>query len=153
ARSAKGELDAALADYDEALRLNPPDRGAYIGDRGIAWFQKEEFDKAEADLTEAIRLEPKMNRFYTYRASCRQRSGDFDKATADLNEAVRLAPPDYFAVEDRARIWLALKQFDKSRADFADARRLNPKLGGLPENSVAWTLATHPDARFRDGTK
>ena len=55
---AKGQLDEAIADYSEAIRLNPKFVRAYYN-RGIAWNAKGESDKAIADYNEAIRLNPK----------------------------------------------------------------------------------------------
>ena len=54
----KGEYDKAIADYNEAIRLDPLDAHAYYR-RGVAWTLKDEYDKAIADYTEAIRLDPK----------------------------------------------------------------------------------------------
>ena len=53
-----GEYDRAIADYSEAIRLNPKDPAAY-NNRGNAYSRKGEYDRAIADLNEAIRLDPK----------------------------------------------------------------------------------------------
>ncbi len=53
----KGEFDKALADCDEAIRLNPKHAMAHTN-RGATWHKKGRYDKALADLDEAIRLEP-----------------------------------------------------------------------------------------------
>ena len=54
----KKEYDKAIADYTEAIRLDPKFVIAYYN-RGVAWRKKKECDKAIADYTEAIRLDPK----------------------------------------------------------------------------------------------
>ena len=54
---AKGDLDRALADYTEAIRLNPRDALAY-NNRGLLWREKGDVDRAIADLTDAIRIDP-----------------------------------------------------------------------------------------------
>src|SRR3954451_17544471 len=53
----KGEHDRAIADYDEAIRLNP-DQAFTYANRGAAYRLKGEYDRAIADLSEAIRLKP-----------------------------------------------------------------------------------------------
>src|SRR5664279_4983909 len=53
----KGELDHAIADYSEAIRLDPKVAiGLY--NRGIVWRAKGDIGRAIADYSEAIRLDP-----------------------------------------------------------------------------------------------
>ena len=51
------DYDRAIADFTEAIRLDPKDDWAYYY-RAQSWNAKGEYDKAIADLTEAIRLDP-----------------------------------------------------------------------------------------------
>jgi len=51
-----GDLPAALADFDLAIRRDPNFEGAYI-DRGITLYRMHEFDRAFADVAQAIRIE------------------------------------------------------------------------------------------------
>jgi tetratricopeptide (TPR) repeat protein len=53
----KEEFDKAIADFDEAVRLNPNDAVSYCN-RGAAWRAKKELDKALVDFNEAIRIDP-----------------------------------------------------------------------------------------------
>jgi tetratricopeptide (TPR) repeat protein len=55
AYESKGEHDKAIADYTEAIRLNPRDADARHG-RGLAYQKKGDRVKAEADFTEAKKL-------------------------------------------------------------------------------------------------
>jgi tetratricopeptide (TPR) repeat protein len=55
---AKGEYDKVIADYNEAIRLDPKLVRAFVN-RGSAWLIKGDNDKAIADYDEAIRLDPK----------------------------------------------------------------------------------------------
>src|SRR6202035_3713353 len=52
----KWRFDQAVADFTEAIRLNPKLSEAYAG-RGFAYLRKGEPQKAITDLTEAIRLD------------------------------------------------------------------------------------------------
>ncbi len=54
---ARGNADRALADFNEAIKLDPNAAGAFFG-RGITYFIKKDYDHAIADYTEKIRLDP-----------------------------------------------------------------------------------------------
>ena len=69
----KGEYDKAIADFTEAIRLNPKNANAY-SKRGEAYMAKHDYDKCIADCTEAIRLDPKDARAYTIEALCTGRN-------------------------------------------------------------------------------
>jgi tetratricopeptide (TPR) repeat protein len=53
----KGHLDRAIADFSEAIRLNPLLASAYH-DRGVAYRAKGDQRRAIADHADAIRLDP-----------------------------------------------------------------------------------------------
>ena len=55
----KQELDKALSEYDEAIRLDPKNGMAFSG-RGAASTEKGEFAMAIAFFDEAIRLDPQI---------------------------------------------------------------------------------------------
>jgi Flp pilus assembly protein TadD len=50
--AAKRDLDRAIADHSEAIRLAPKNAERY-SNRGIEYYGKGEFDSAIADLNEA----------------------------------------------------------------------------------------------------
>ena len=55
----KGDNDRAIADYTEAIRLDPKYANAY-NNRGVSLqADKGDYDRAIADYNEAIRLDPK----------------------------------------------------------------------------------------------
>ena len=88
---AKGDADKAIADYSEAIRLNPQDLGSY-GNRAFALLRKGETEKAIADGNEMIRLDPKNPAGYSDRGLAWLAQGNFGKALEDCREAVRLDP-------------------------------------------------------------
>ncbi len=53
----KGAVDRAIADLDEAIRLDPLYARAYV-ERGLAFQDKGDLERAIADHSEAIRREP-----------------------------------------------------------------------------------------------
>ena len=54
----KGDNDRAIADYSEAIRLNPKFADAFAN-RAWAYLSKKDADSAIADFTRAIELNPK----------------------------------------------------------------------------------------------
>ena len=84
----KGDLDRAIQDYSQAIKLNDKLAAAY-NNRGVAYDRKGEYDRAISDYEQAIKLkpspEPYFNRGNTYLAK-----GQYDHAIDDFNQALRL---------------------------------------------------------------
>ena len=87
----KGEFDKAIADYNEAIRLDPKHATTYYN-RGLTYGKKGDHDKAIADFTEAIRLNPKDAEAYYSRGCTYGEKGDHDKAITDYTAAIRINP-------------------------------------------------------------
>jgi tetratricopeptide (TPR) repeat protein len=122
----KGDSDAAIAAFTEAIRLDPKLANAY-SDRGVAYEGKGEIDKAIADYTEAIRLDPKTALAYYNRGIAYARKGDLDKAIADYTEVIRLNPKLAQAYSNRAAAYEKKGENAKAEADFAEAEKLGYK--------------------------
>ena len=87
----RGDLDRAIADYDQAIRLDPKYEYAYAN-RGAAWATKGGLDRAMADFDPAVRLDPKDAEAYYNRGLAWKAKDDLDRAIADFDQAVRLGP-------------------------------------------------------------
>ena len=87
----QGDHDRALADYNEAIRLNPKNSIAY-NNRGNAYDDKGDLAHAIADYNEAIRLNPKYDQAYENRGVAYLYSGNLAKALADVSQASKLDP-------------------------------------------------------------
>ena len=59
AHKARGELDQAIADYSESIRLDPRNAFVFV-DLGVTHENKGELEQAIADYSEAIRINPKV---------------------------------------------------------------------------------------------
>ena len=119
-----GDIDSAIADYEEELRLESST--AAYNNRGVAWDSKKEYDKAIADYNEAARLDPKNAVPYKNRGDTWRKKGDYDRALADYDKAIHLAPKSADAFNGAA--WL--------RATCVDERYRNGnKAVGLATNA------------------
>jgi tetratricopeptide (TPR) repeat protein len=88
----KGQFDRAIADFDEAIRLNPSADAFY--NRGNAYAELGQHDRAIADFDKAIRLNPKSVAAIEKRAAViamkSGRGGEQSSAIADADAAIRL---------------------------------------------------------------
>jgi lipoprotein NlpI len=137
----KGDLDRAIADLNQAIRLDPKFALAY-SNRGLAWEDKGEFDRAIADYDEAIRLDPKLALAYSNRGLVWYRKGELDRALADYDEAIRLDPKFAQAYYNRGVVWRDKGELDRALTDYTEALELNP----LPK------AATHVNVWVERGT-
>jgi tetratricopeptide (TPR) repeat protein len=70
----KGDLDRAMADYDQAIALDAKLAAAY-NNRGLAYHNKGNLDHAIADFSAAIALDPKDAKAYNNRGFvCKQKA-------------------------------------------------------------------------------
>ena len=148
--SDKKEYDIAIADYKEAIRLDPQNESAFIS-RGLAWKNKKEFDKAIADFNEAIRLDPQDTTAFNNRGTAWLGKQEYDKAIADFNEAIRLDPQDAFAFNNRGIAWNDKEEYNKALADFNEAIRLDPQNATVFVNrGIGWRKKKEYDKALAD---
>jgi tetratricopeptide (TPR) repeat protein len=147
----KGEYDKAIADFSEAIKLDPTSPSAFQN-RGLAKLRKNDYENAIEDYNAAIRLDPGNPVLYYNRGSAYYTMRKHDKAIADFNEALRLDPKSAGAYTYRGNTWHSLRDYEKASVDLDEAIRLDPKLAWA-YNGRAWIWATCPDAKFRDGKR
>jgi tetratricopeptide (TPR) repeat protein len=146
----KHALDAAVRDFNEAVRLAPMNPSVYIH-RGFAFEEAKDYESAIADFNEAIRLEPTNATAYANRGCIWGIRREDDKALADFNEAIRLEPARATAYYNRGAIWGRKKEFEKALADFNEAVRLNPADAKLHNNRGAvWSMLKEYDKARAD---
>jgi tetratricopeptide (TPR) repeat protein len=120
----KGEIDRAIADYSEAIKL-VPNYGRRYYRRGLAYSQKGDFDRAIADYNTAIRIEPDFAEAYVFRAFAHHAKGNYDLAIADYDALLRIQPEDA-ALARYGRGIAKLRKGDKAsgEADIAAAKAI-----------------------------
>jgi tetratricopeptide (TPR) repeat protein len=103
AHVAKRDFDRAIADYNQAIVINPTEAD-YLNARAGAYEGKNDLARAMADYDKAIQLNPKSVYAYNNRGASFQRKGDFARASADYGEVTRLQPNNADAWA--ARCWV-----------------------------------------------
>jgi tetratricopeptide (TPR) repeat protein len=147
-----GEYEKAIADCNEALRLDPNSTAGF-NNRGNAWTAKKEYDKAIADYSAAIRIEPKCAIYWVGRGIALTEKGEFKAALSDFDEALRLDPKHQTAYFGRGKAWHLQNQLDKAIADYGVALSLNPDAAASYNRGHAWQEKREFDKAIADFTE
>jgi lipoprotein NlpI len=153
AERSKHMFDAAVADYGEAIRLNPEYAFSYNG-RGLIWQSKGKLERAIADFDEAIRLNPKYPKTYNNRGRAWLSKGELDRAIGDFNEAIALEPKYSLAYFDRGLTWWSKGELQLAIGDFSEAIALEPDYAFAYFNrGVTWRAKGEVDRAIYDFNK
>lgn len=123
-RMRERNIDRALDDYAQAIRLQP-DFALAFATRGFAWqYEKRDLDRAITDFNEALRLDSASASFFYYRGTAWLDKGEFDRAIADFDQAIRLRPDFAIAWRDRGKARQAKGDHAGGATDLAEAERI-----------------------------
>lgn len=113
----------AIADFNQALEINPNDAQAYHN-RGIARFKLGETQGSIEDFTQALRLNPDYAEAYVGRGNAYCKLRDNQGAIIDYTQILRLSPNDAKTYYNRGVAYS--KVGDKQRAieDYQKALKL-----------------------------
>ncbi len=121
----KNDFDTAIADYNQAISLDPNDAIAY-NNRGLAYKQKREYDRALTDFDKAISLNSRYANAYINRGSTWHDKGDLDRAITDYSSGLQYNPKDALAYRNRARAYVRKEDYDNAIADYSSKIRIEP---------------------------
>jgi tetratricopeptide (TPR) repeat protein len=176
-RLASNEYDQALADFNEAIRLQASYTPAYAA-RAQAWAKKHYRDREIADYDEAIRrdpnnpayrvaraeawsaqgmhyedalrMEPNNPSFWVSRGNEWRRDLKLDDAIADYTRALQIDPRYAAAFIARGNTWKQRRSFDRAIQEFSELIRIDPQ-NALAHMTLARILATCHENQFRNG--
>jgi tetratricopeptide (TPR) repeat protein len=126
ARFDSGSAADAVADFTEAMRVDPAEPASYYG-RSQAYQQLGEHERALADLNEVLRLEPESPVAYANRAVVYNYLQRSEEAFADAEMSIRLDPGNAAAYCTRGRVFAEQGNFDDALDDFSTCIRLDPE--------------------------
>jgi Flp pilus assembly protein TadD len=147
--ASRGDLDGAMLEFREAIRLNSTHAGAGTN-LGLALLSKGDQKGAGAEFEKVIRLDPTYAPAHHGLGLVLTGKKDVDGAIAEFRAAARLDPKNANARNTLA-VALRVKDVDGAIAEYREAIRLDPK-HDLAHGNLAWLLATGPD-RVRDGVQ
>jgi lipoprotein NlpI len=124
AHSAKGDHAAAIADYDEAIKLAPKNARIY-NNRGTSRSDAGELDRAIADFSEAIKQDKRFASAYFNRANAHAAKGETKPALADYTDAIKFNRRNVNAYIARGALLLAAGETANARVDMKLALALD----------------------------
>jgi len=147
----KGKLDAAITHYQEALAISPNYAAAHYN-LGNALYDKGRLDEAIAHYQKALQIQPDSEEAHYNLGLALLRKGSVDEAIRHFQQALQIQP----GLAD-AHYNLGLAFFRKGSAGEA-IDHLQKALQIEPANptiqySLAWLLATSPQATLRNGSR
>ena len=121
----KGQLDAAIKDASEAIRISP--QFTLYNNRALIWQSKKDYEKALADYNQAIAMSPQFALVYANRATLWQAMKEYDKAIEDATKAIQFQPKFPNAYRARGVAFHSKKAYDQAIADFDKVLEVDPK--------------------------
>lgn len=120
-----GDLDKALAEFSEAIRLRPDYATAYFN-RADVYRTKNMYDEAIADYGQIIKLLPGDARAYLERGTVHSYKSNYDSAIPDFTRAIELLPTSPDPYLQRGLAYLYMSQYDLAIADLSKVIELQP---------------------------
>jgi tetratricopeptide (TPR) repeat protein len=144
-----GDFSGALTHYAEAVRL---DSNAVVAFTSLAGdlSARGKSDEAVRYYLEALRFNPADAEAHYHLGLEWLQRGRIDEAMASFREAVRLEPDLTDAHFQLAAALVNRRAISEAISQYHETLRLNPE-SLLALNNLAWILATHPEAQFRNG--
>ncbi|WP_245329552.1 tetratricopeptide repeat protein [Bradyrhizobium canariense] len=122
----KGEIDFAIADYNQIIERDPGNLNARIA-RASAFIQKRQPEAALSDYAKAIELDPKSTYAYIGRAHVYSARRDFVRAIADYDQALVIHPDNVIAYVERGLAYIRKGDPDRAMATVIERSRSAPK--------------------------
>jgi len=118
------QLDEAIVDYTQALKLDPQYAVAYYN-RGIVYAGQGKLDEAIADYTQAIEIDPQYAAAYDNRGLAYADQGRLNEAIADYTQALQIDPRDSQVYYNRGNAYYDQGDLDEAIADYTQAIQLD----------------------------
>lgn len=140
-KCARCRLCSALADMNEALRLDPKEVSYYFNRARIKYHQ-DDLQGAMADYDYILKLDPDNTMTYYNRGLLRMQVGERNKAISDFTKVIKAEPDNYFAIYNRALLYDMIGNYGKAISDF------NVVLEQYPDFAAVFMLAPRRNGKW-----
>jgi tetratricopeptide (TPR) repeat protein len=123
---AQSRYPEALADFNEAIALNPRVARVWVN-KGTVFAEQNQNDSAAVCFARAIELKPDYPEALSNRGGIRSRLGDLAGAVDDFTRAIALQPTFRDPYNNRALVYFKMGEFEKAVADRRHVIELDPK--------------------------
>jgi Flp pilus assembly protein TadD len=121
----EGDMSAAIAHFNEAIRIDPSFSDAYYN-RGLAMARLGRHDEAVADFERAIQLNPGFANAHVNLGGALLVLGKTDAALEELRTAVRLDPTNRTASSNLANLYVQAGRDAEAVETFSQVLRIAP---------------------------
>jgi tetratricopeptide (TPR) repeat protein len=121
-----GDVDGAIAEFREAIRIDPKDAKVHYN-LGLLLRVKGDVKGVIAELQEAVRLDPGHSAAYQNLGNALMMKGDAVGAIASYKEALRLDPKNSNVHYNLGNAFGITGQLDDAIVEFREALRLEPR--------------------------
>ncbi|MEK7486589.1 MAG: tetratricopeptide repeat protein, partial [Planctomycetota bacterium] len=129
----KNDYAGALADFNEAIRLDPQNKTAY-NNLGLDQFHSKDFEGALSVFHKLLELDPKDSVLYQNRGNIFYEMGNWAAAIEDWNQMIQLSPEDPKGYSNRGNARRKSGDLAGALDDYTHAITLNPRLPEIYAN-------------------
>ena len=145
------QIEDAIKAFQTAITIDPKSYDAHLM-LGSAQLLRSQPPAAVKSFSRAIKLQAEKGGGYGGRAVAYMAMGQRKEALDDLNQAIRFDPMRADLFRDRGQVYAMEGQWKQALADMDTAIRIDPN-DVEAHIARAWTLATCPESKLRDGAK
>ncbi len=125
ARQRLGQLDEAIGDLTQAVKLKPSAEAHLI--RGECHSALDRHKNAIADFDRTLELEPRLHAAYHHRGRERFKNGEIEKSIADFDKMIELEPAHENECWERGLSRYYAGQFALAQKSFEDYHKVGPR--------------------------
>ena len=145
----QGQVDGAIAQFQKTLAIKPNHAEAHYN-LGNIFLQREQVNKAIAQFEEAVAIKPGYTEAHNNLGSAFLQQGRMEEAIAQFQQTLAIKPNHLEARYNLGGALLQQGRVEKAIAQFRQTLAIEPDFVEA-QRSLAWVLATSPQASLRNG--